>query len=423
MERPQAKKGHNMVTKAQMVAQQNGENVPPDGAWQAGGKDFNSRKTTKGRGNIGWSTVNTEHQEMFAAIQLTPYKFLGNDPTSDYYLFFGSFSHGIQGNPDNAGYNWFSVGYYADEMTLHITCKTAGATLYNYGPDTTILQATTSFNIGANLSLDTEGKGQASLTGGFGVSFTSPEVTFAASPGNDNILWKVRLPKIGWVSPSVPANPGGASYNGYKWLPAVIFRVPKGKTCQLQINATVPWGYDYTRGIRNDTKTFSVSENYSFGPDSFDSKPLPPKPELSILETLRRGEWAHGEQLNTFQTLLGGLDFANITRDLEDSNIKDTLVAPTDGAYAKYLKDLKNAQALAGPGKETAVIQAMQKLFHIGIVPSDLRPGAETQLPSAAGGMGTMRANGGSTYFNGIPGRRIPCTDGEVLVVDTYPSV
>jgi hypothetical protein len=414
-----------MATNAQIVAQSNGENLPPDGAWQAGGKDFNVRKTLTGRNNIGWSTVNTQHQTMFAAIQLTPYKFLGNDPTSDYYLFFGTFNHGVQGNPDSAGYNWFSVGYYADEMILHITCKTPGATLYNYGPDTTILEATTSFNIGANLSVNTEGQGEGGVSAGFGVSFSSPEVTFAVSPGDNNILWKVRLPKIGWMSPSVPANPGGASYNGYKWLPAVIFRVPKGQACQLQIKATVPWGYDYTRGIRNDTKSFDVTENYSFGPEDSDSRRRrsEPKPELSILETLRRGEWAHGERLNSFQTLLGGLEFANITRDLEDSNITDTLVSPTDKAYATYFKDLKNAQALLGPGKETAVIQAMQKLFHIGILPSDLPTGAEIQLPSAAGSMGTLRANGGSTYFNGIPGRRIPCTDGEILVVDSYPPV
>jgi hypothetical protein len=196
------------------------------------------------------------------SLRFIPYKFKGNNPKKDYYLFRGIMDHSVSGFSHNA----LSVGYYCSSMNLSVRCLTPGATnaIYDYGPNTTVGQSTTSFTIGAELSgtAGSEGSsGSAGLNAGFGVSFSSNDVSFQARNAGNMLNLTCHLPAIGFKSPGVPADPLPASYSGYKWRPHVIIEVPKGKVPKLEIGVDVRWKFDYTRGITNDKK-YSIKKYY-----------------------------------------------------------------------------------------------------------------------------------------------------------------
>jgi hypothetical protein len=107
---------------------------------------------------------------------------------------------------------------------------------------------------------------QAGLSAGFSASFSSPDVTTAHSEVVKTLRWDIKLPRVGFISPGLPANPLPASYAGYSWTFGAIFQVPKGTNLQLRVAPRVLWEFDWTRGITNDTKTWEDDKIYTYQP-------------------------------------------------------------------------------------------------------------------------------------------------------------
>ncbi|MEG4087259.1 hypothetical protein, partial [Microcoleus sp. POL10_C6] len=268
----------------------NEENKLPAGAWETGGKDFTQQITLNGRSDIGWGTVNTSDQRLYGYIHFLPYKLTGNDPSYDYYAFVGSMTHGVTTSKNNV----FSVGYYATEMDLVVTCLTESSTVYQYGPDSTVGTNTTSFSIGAGLQGGFKGDeptGTAGINASWGVSFASPDVSFLASRLENGVTWRCKLPCISFKSPGIPADPFPASAAGYTWKPALIVKVPKGKPPILEIRVRIQWNFDYTRGITNDVKSWVQTFTYNYqGVPSIKEGALikGSRPEIYVMESGKR---------------------------------------------------------------------------------------------------------------------------------------
>lgn len=243
--------------------------VAPSGPWQAGVREFTMDFRAGGRSNIGWGAVTTHDQVMAGQVRLNSYKLESPQSSNDYYSVFGHMSHGVEHNnkdyqPYHPSPNWVSVGYYATDMGLSLELLGTEGLIWEAGPTSTVGSHTTSFSIGASLSgtagdFDTISGGVSSS---FGASFSSPDVTIGNSVVGHHVRWDLGLPGVGFVSPAVPANPKEPSYAGYKWVFGVIFQVPKDCPLRLRVHPSVHWRFDYTRGTKNDAKTWSEDAEF-----------------------------------------------------------------------------------------------------------------------------------------------------------------
>nr|CAD6408901.1 hypothetical protein REQ54_00464 [Rhizobium sp. Q54] len=296
-----------------------------DGTWTANGGE-----------NYGWGSVPTESQTLTAAAILPVYKLQQGDQSQlkDYYLVAGDTYHGIQGSPSNPSANWVSVGFYANYMNLEIRCTTPGARVLTFGPNSTVEQATISFSIGGELSVEggTEGgKAGGSLSASVGVSFTASEVSFAARPATRSISWRASLPGVGWLGPAVPPNPARPSYAGYLWNPAVIFELPQGQTPALEGTFLVDFEYNWTRGIRKRAFDKPIALSYQPEKHAIDAEAKLP----TILERLTELGATPGTPGRT-DTFLAALRSSGAIKGFDDSNVKLLVIAPTNQAIEGY---------------------------------------------------------------------------------------
>jgi hypothetical protein len=248
------------------------EMTSPSGPWDAGRTPFSLNYLDKGCTNLsGWRlAIDTENQELSGELRVTGYKLQTPNTKYDFYSVFGQMTHGVShgGGAYDPSTNWVSVGYYANAMSLvlGVVNDAPGAEIWDAGPTSTVGTDTSSFNIGGNLSGGTmagEPVLTAGVSGGFGASFSSPDVTIATSQVGDHVRWDVKLPSVGYVSPGNPANPREPSYAGYKWYFGVIYAVPKAKGLILSVNPEIDWEFDYTRGIAYNTKKWSQTTQFN----------------------------------------------------------------------------------------------------------------------------------------------------------------
>lgn len=242
----------------------------PTGPWTPGvnssiTRDFN----TTGRKNLSRFAlaIDTEHQRISGALRIYAYKLNLPGGAHDYYAFNGNMSHGVvhDGSYDPSR-NWVSVGYYCTQMSLVLDMNVEGGLVWDAGPTSTVGTASTSWNIGGNLTgtggdFDTVSAG---VSTGFGQSFSSPDVTIAEARVSGSVRWDVSLPGVGFMSPGVPANPKEPSYAGYTWYFGAIFQVPLGAKLAVRVHPGATWKFDYTRGVTNDTKTWADDFTYTF---------------------------------------------------------------------------------------------------------------------------------------------------------------
>jgi hypothetical protein len=232
--------------------------INPTGPWSPGRDPFTLSETKNGRSNPGWGTISTQDQALSGMLNMTGYRLVSDAKKSDFYSVFGSFTHGVRhaGDYDPAR-NWASVGYYATKMILGLECLSDHGMLWDAGPTSTVGAATTSFNIGGNISGGVFA-GEPIVTGGistgFGASFSSPDVVIAASQQPSGVRWDIDLPGVGFISPAVPPNPKPPSYAGYTMYFGAIFVVPKGTPFKACVAPRIDWEFDWTRGISNDVK-------------------------------------------------------------------------------------------------------------------------------------------------------------------------
>jgi hypothetical protein len=223
--------------------------------------------STSGRSDPGWGTVPTAGQTLSGSLDGFGYKLAkAANVKEDYYAVYGHMSHGIL-HSDGAydpEPNWVSVGYYAMYMSLLLELTTDGATVYDYGPISTVGSDSTSFSIGANLS-GTVGDFNTISGGGsvgFGASFASPNTVISAARVEHAVRWDVRLPYVGYLQPAIPANPLPPSCAGYEWYFGLIVEVAGGTVPTLRVHPRVTWEYDWPRGTANDTKTWEDDFQY-----------------------------------------------------------------------------------------------------------------------------------------------------------------
>ncbi len=242
----------------------------PSGPWDPGREMFNLSTTLNGRPDAGWGTVQTGDQQLSASVHATAFKLASKNTQYDFYSLFGHFQHGVQhGNPPRSyepSENWVSVGYYCTQMALYVELQTSDerAILWDSGPTSTVASESTGFNIGGNLSggsFGGEAIMQAGMSGSFGANFASPSVKFAHAPVGHNVNWFAALPGIGHISPGVPANPFQPSYAGFKWYFGTIYALPKDLPFSVRLRPHVEWQFDWTRGITNDTKVWSPTDD------------------------------------------------------------------------------------------------------------------------------------------------------------------
>lgn len=221
-------------------------------------RDFNST----GRSNLPpvRLAIDTAHQRISGSLRIYVYKLNLPGGSHDYYAFNGNMSHGVvHDKAYNPSRNLVSVGYYGTAMSLVLDLQTEGGLVWDAGPTSTVATATTSWSIGGNLTgtagdFDTVSAG---VSTSFGQSFSSPDVTIAEARVTDSVRWDVKLPGVGFLGPGNPANPKEPSYAGYTWYFGAIFQVPLGAKLAVRVHPGATWKFDYTRGITNDTKTWS----------------------------------------------------------------------------------------------------------------------------------------------------------------------
>ena len=240
-----------------------GPQLSPVGPWQAGEESFEMNVRMQGRPNIGWGTNTTENQILTGAVRILSHKYITfKTHDKDYYGLTGHMRHGVT----NSGNTAVSVGYFAPQMKLALQLQGEGS-VWEAGPTSTVGEASTSFNIGG--SLGTFGDSPtASVNAGFGESYSTPSVTIAQTTSGKTVSWNIKLPGVGFQSPGVPANPHEPSYAGYSWKFGVIFEVPKGQPLKVLVKPEIEWAFDYTRGIRNDTKVWEGSKVLAWKPIS-----------------------------------------------------------------------------------------------------------------------------------------------------------
>lgn len=358
---------------------------------------------------------------MTAAIELDPYLYQGVDREWDYYLVFGNYRHGVRGNPRNPATNWVSVGYYASRMTLGIRCVTPHAKLVDFGPGGTIAQVTESYTVGGSLSGGFKGwepTGSATLNAGFGVSFSTPEVTFSVSSDLTSVDWDVHLPCVGWQSPGRPPNPATASYNGYLWRPSAIFRVKKGDQFKAQITGEVDWDFDWTRGITYDQQQARFDQTFEYTGVSTEAGESREEPLYPIVETLQR-------RPAEFATLVQALEFLDIARYFDNGITENTLIAPTNEAFSQGLWGPSGAaERLLGPGTEDALNEYLRSLILVGDVTK--HAGSGRQVVRDVGGREVEVAlRDGVLQCGDVPLAvrfTVPCTDGVIIGVDAMPE-
>jgi hypothetical protein len=246
------------------------EQINPAGPWDPDRDAFILDGEMSGRPNLaGWrGALDTEHQRLSGMVHMTGYKLKSGAKHHDFYSVFGGFS---QAASHPGGYNpvtnWFSVGYYATEMSLALELKDKDAVVWDSGPTSTVGAHQTGFNIGGNLSggmFASEPIVQAGVSASFSASFSSPNVRFSQSMFSNHVQWTAMLPGVGFAGPSNPANPEAPSFAGYKWYFGAIFVIPAGRTFELGVHAKVSWNFDYTRGLTNDVKLFDRSATYKY---------------------------------------------------------------------------------------------------------------------------------------------------------------
>jgi hypothetical protein len=263
--------------------------APTKNPWELGSHPLQKDYQTNGRSNAGWGTIDTAHQVIHGSLRLNAYNLAKQDPkpssasaakwrdTHDWYAVSGHFSHSVTHNAEpnqvyNPGLNWVSVGYYGTDMSLVLEllqdpAATPGngaaadvGRVWEAGPPTTVGSSSASYNIGGGLSAGFFGDtptGDASLSGGFSSSYTTPNVVIGEAEVGNLVRWNVKLPGVGFNRPADPPNPLPPSSDGYGWEFAAIFQIPAGHKFRLRVHPYVRWEYNWTRGIINDVKTWA----------------------------------------------------------------------------------------------------------------------------------------------------------------------
>lgn len=389
--------------------------IEDPGVWQRQGLLSGPSWSRDGGSDFGWGTVPTKRQQLTYSGELTTYKLVRNikDPTSDYYLVAGTVFHGITGSPSDPSSNWVSVGFFSNYHSLKFSSSTPGAKLLEFGPNSTVEQVSVSFSIGGSLggtagadSTGPTGEGSLQVNASVGVSFTSEAVRFAARPSLNTMEWRVDLPGVGFVSPAVPANPLRASYAGYLWNPAVIYRVPAGAPFAVTADLVVDFEYDWTRGITarhfNEPVTLvwpPVAAEDVGRAESADGVEL-----LTLLETLRSLCSTGASDPGQADTFVAAIDAQGLTSSFGESRVSTLLVVPTNQAIKTYLEEHpQTALESGGPLTGRWVSRWLEEhMYNMEGTPAD--------------GQARLAAAGGA-----VPqGRYIPCSDGAILLTDSF---
>jgi hypothetical protein len=231
------------------------------------------------------------------------------------------------------------------------------------------------FSIGGSLSAGFQGDeptGQAAISAGFNVSFTSEEVRFTSRPNLSSMRWLVSLPVVGWVSSSNPANPGRAAYGGYSWTPCALFGV-QGDSINLVLTTTVNFGFDWTRGLRYDNKLVSVDDNRTFSVlteeqvrslrhNTTAKEPLAEPYPFTVLEYLQsRGKAGNDDgATDTFLNMALATQFFRLSGA---SNVDLRVVVPTNEAFRQFFVVENNALAFGGPNSTYQVFELIKRLM------------------------------------------------------------
>lgn len=228
--------------------------VPPSG-WRQVGQPITLESTVHGANDLAaWRmAVPRSKSRMYLNVSMLVYKTAEPINGFDYYLVTGRQRHAVNGFDQNA----VSRGYYGRDMALSMFG--GGASLVDFGPNSTVGSETTSWTVGANLGAKVEGDSVVPTAGAsfsFGKSFSSPDVRFETSATASTVTFNTRLP-------GHPDNPKPPSRAGYGFEFAAIFEVPAGRGLNLTIVSSGKWRYDYTLLIENDVKQTAQFGTYS----------------------------------------------------------------------------------------------------------------------------------------------------------------
>jgi hypothetical protein len=232
-----------------------------------------------------------------------------------------------------------------------------------------------------------------------GVSFASEPVTFEARPSPTTMEWQVSLPGVGFVSAAVPPNPLKASYAGYEWNPAVIFRVPLSEYFAISGTLQVDFEYDWTRGICARRFNTPLSMSYPAVPDGA-RKATPERVELTILETLRSLSASGPDEDGVSDTFLAAIQSDWLETTFGTNSYQVVVHVPRNKAIMDYLiahPDI--ARDSSGPFSPRWLSDWLVK--HVELTHRDV-----------------------DTIIKDNPGdERIQCTDGVIVLTDTFEPV
>jgi len=199
--------------------------------------------------------LNFANQDVKAKLHMDAY-YLKSDyiDTHDYYCFLIKYSHEVL----NYREDFFTVGYYTDAMHLGIQCIDPSTRIFEFGP-VTIKRGQDAIKY--NLM-----RGPTQVT----VSFDTHEVGILAAPNfnkdGNSLTWSFSLPRVGWISPGIPANPGVAAKK-YTCCPGFVLAVPKDKETAFSIQPYIKWVFDSPRGTVKKTHTWDEKRTFRFSKD------------------------------------------------------------------------------------------------------------------------------------------------------------
>ncbi|WP_122260902.1 hypothetical protein [Ornithinimicrobium cerasi] len=385
-------------------------NIEDPGVWRQVGRLDGLQKVRDGGDDFGWGTVPTKKQQLTFSGEIGVYKLVRTAATleDDFYLLVGTVFHGISGSPDKPEANWVSVGFFANYHSLVISSPTPHAKVVEFGPNSTVEQVSVSFTLGGSVGGGggvgpdgPEGSAEIGLNASVGVSFSSDSVRFAARPTLSSMEWRTDLPGVGFVSPAVPANPFRASYAGYEWSPALIYRVPVGADFKVTATLSVDFEYDWTRGITARSFTDSVTSSYPpAAEEATTGVEGQQPPSMTILETLRSLASQGPGQPGQTDTFLAALESDWLTDAFGDSNLQTLVIVPTNQAIADYLDAHPDVALQSGGPLSPRWLSEWLSRHLFNIVPVTTGPDLDQAgMP---------------------PGEYIACTDGLICLTDRF---
>jgi hypothetical protein len=208
-------------------------------------------------------TLNDGLDQLIARHEVYQLKYYDEQYQKDYWLVVSYTDHYLPSYHKNL----FECGPYVNEREMSVDCS-SGASIVDYGPNTTPGDHVASVSIG--FSITTSGAG---LNVGYSDSWSNPGVTYLASHDDVNrrVGWVEQFGGADWSWYPTYEGPTPAAYNSYQAKPAVVLRTQKGSSFFID-HWTTSWRIyrdqlvtfipPFIIVINHNAQTYTFSENW-----------------------------------------------------------------------------------------------------------------------------------------------------------------